>query len=124
MGPPIITKETTLQAVTVLESLLVSAEPDACECTQQVGWLKDLVFVGPSRRSSSMRWTSSHQKIDSAAMTDLFSKYWAVNATAFAQCVSRLHICMHDTCAHLCIAGTQAIQASEDRKVSPSLNML
>ena len=38
MGPSVITKETTLQAVTVLESLHVSAEPDACECTQQV-WL-------------------------------------------------------------------------------------
>ena len=123
MGPPIITKETTLQAVTVLESLLVSAEPDTCECTQQVGWLKDLVFVCPSRRTGSMRWTSS-QNIDSAAMTDLFSKYWAVKATAFAQCVSRLHICMHDTCAHVWIAGAQAIQAFEDRKVSPSLNML
>ncbi len=36
MGPSIITKETTLQALTVLESLHVSAEPDACECTQQV----------------------------------------------------------------------------------------
>ncbi len=36
MGPSIITKETILQAVTVLESLHVSAKPDACECTQQV----------------------------------------------------------------------------------------
>ncbi len=38
MGPSIITKETTLPVVTVLESLHVSAEPDARECTQQV-WL-------------------------------------------------------------------------------------
>lgn len=36
MGSSIITKETTLQAVTILESLHVFAEPDVCECTQQV----------------------------------------------------------------------------------------
>ena len=35
-----------------------------------------------------------------------------------------MHICMHKTCAHQCMVGTQAIQAFEDKQVSPSLNML
>lgn len=45
--------------------------------------------------------------------------HWAVTATAFAQCVSRMQICMHDTCAHLCIAGAQAIQALETDRCPP-----